>query len=116
MVILQTKSAEKREIREKDIAWANAVKERDQWSCVICGSTYAPNAHHIIPREVKEYKYEVDNGISLCVLHHKFSRKISAHNNPLAFFLWLQRFRTPFFLLATERTKRLLEGEGVIIS
>ena len=72
-----------------DKAWAYAVKERDGFACVICGSTIKPNAHHILPRELHETKLDISNGISLCCKHHLFSREISAHNNPLAFFVWM---------------------------
>lgn len=74
---------------KEDRAWALAVKERDNFACVICGSTIKPNAHHILPRELHNTKLDISNGISLCVKHHLFSREISAHNNPLAFFKWM---------------------------
>ena len=77
----------------EDIAWANAVKDRDQRKCVICGDTNGLNAHHIIPRENHETKFDIENGISLCPIHHFFNRQISAHNNPLAFFMWLEKNR-----------------------
>jgi hypothetical protein len=112
---LSRTNPEKEERRLKDLAWANFIKERDGWACSICGSIYGPCAHHIIPREIEEYRYMWDNGITLCVKCHKFSRIISAHNNPLAFMLWLKRFRTTFFLLAEKRTKELLRNEGVIL-
>jgi len=88
-------------LREKD--WSLAIRSRDGWNCVICGSPAHTNAHHIIPREHKKYKFDLDNGITLCTKHHKFSRQISAHNNPMAFFLWLQRYRYAQFCLAVER-------------
>ena len=76
-----------------DYAWAKAVKERDNFACVICGSTIKPNAHHILPRELHDTKLDLSNGISLCCKHHLFSREISAHNNPLAFFVWMETNR-----------------------
>ena len=80
-------------LTKEDTAWANSVKTRDGWACVICGSQFRPNAHHIIPRENHDFKYDIDNGLTLCPKHHMFSRIISAHNNPLAFFAWLEKFR-----------------------
>jgi predicted restriction endonuclease len=77
----------------EDKAWANAVKDRDGRKCVICGDTERLNAHHIIVRENHETKYDIHNGISLCPMHHLFNRRISAHNNPLGFFLWLEENR-----------------------
>lgn len=69
--------------------WSLAVKARDDNKCVVCGDTKLLNAHHIIPREIKELRFKIENGISLCPLHHQFGLKISAHRNPFAFFAWL---------------------------
>ena len=79
-------------ITKEDKEWANQVKERDG-ECVICGEKEKLNAHHIIPREIHETKLDINNGISLCPKHHIFSRIISAHNNPLGFFIWLIKNR-----------------------
>ena len=116
MVILTKKLLNPDREKEKILedAWATYIKSRDNWSCVICGSQYHPNAHHIVPREHKCYKFELDNGITLCTKHHKFSRVISAHNNPLAFFLWLQRYYPSFYSVAVERNKELMLGEILI--
>lgn len=111
ITLSKLQSQERKEQRELDEFWATAIKNRDNWECVICGSKYAPNAHHIIPRENKSYRYEEDNGISLCVKHHKFSRIISAHNNPLAFFLWLMLYRPDQYFKAVKRTRQLTKGE-----
>ena len=89
---------------KEDRAWATSVKERDGFACVICnkkqGTPYISNkgrqvkinihAHHILPRELHGTKYDIFNGITLCPKHHFFSREISAHNNPLAFFIWME--------------------------
>ena len=90
-----------------DKAWALKVKERDDFACVICniknGEEYFSNkgkrvtawlhSHHILPRELHGTKLDVSNGITLCSKHHLFSREISAHNNPLAFFIWMEQYR-----------------------
>jgi hypothetical protein len=49
----------------------------------------------LIPREIKELKYDLDNLVTLCPTHHKYSLEISAHRNPLAFFIWLRANRMP---------------------
>ena len=108
-------SKERVEQKEKDLQWAQQIKARDSFICVICGLPFFPNAHHIIPREVKEYRHESSNGVTLCRNHHKFSRVISAHNNPLAFYLWLERFRPLTFEIAKSRTKEILSKEGILI-
>ncbi len=102
--------------RELDDAWATMIKARDNWACVICGSTYKPQAHHLVPREHKQYKYEPDNGITLCLLHHKFSRVISAHNAPLAFWFWLSRYHSSFAQKAKERIIKIAESEGICLT
>ena len=80
----EQKRLEKKEKTRKDKAWAILVKERDK-ACVICGEIKRLNAHHIIPREVKETRWLLENGVSLCPGCHKF-RVNSAHRNPLWFF------------------------------
>ena len=101
------------ELLKKDREWANDVKNRDGWACVICGNKDKPNAHHILVRERHSYKYEVDNGITLCVLHHLFSRHISAHNASLPFYTWLAANRPEQFEIATERSLKIIENESV---
>jgi hypothetical protein len=80
-------------LTKEDKDWAYQVKKRDGFSCVICGSLIRPNAHHLIARENKETKLDVDNGLTLCPRHHFFCRQVSAHNNPLGLWIWLERYR-----------------------
>lgn len=89
----QTKSYQnelaKKELKLRDKAWQLLVKERDGFKCVICGRSDILHVHHIIAREVKEFRWDVDNGITLCPLHHKYSFEISAHRNAFLFYIWL---------------------------
>jgi hypothetical protein len=80
------------EEKEADISWARQIKDQAKWRCEICGSPDRPNAHHIIPREFRQTRHDLNNGISLCVKHHKFSLEISPHKNAFAFFEWLQKY------------------------
>lgn len=87
--------------------WARLVKERDGDSCVIChahkGDLYINkkgktlkviiHAHHIIPKEILEFIYDIMNGISLCPKHHKYCKEISAHKNSFVFIIWLMENR-----------------------
>ena len=110
------KSPEKIEEERIYKEWADSIKKGDSYSCFICEAHESLNSHHIVPREHKEFLLEYDNGITLCTKHHKFSRVISAHNNPLAFFLILQKYRPKQYEKAVERTKKiLLDNEGIVL-
>jgi len=59
--------------------------------CVMCGSTKRLNAHHLLSyRLYKKYRYDINNGLSLCSGCHKF-RKGSPHQDPLIFADWLNK-------------------------
>ena len=93
--------------------WAEEVKHRDA-SCVICQKTKMLNAHHIIPREILETRYNLLNGISLCPSHHRFSRKLSAHQNPLAFFMWMVRNRQEQIEYLMKKCNTILTDHGLL--
>lgn len=90
------KLKEARRLRnKKDKEWREAVKKRDNDKCVIndnCSTGFI-QAHHIIPRENKIFRHDVDNGVCLCPRHHKYSYDLSAHKNSFVFFLWLLEHR-----------------------
>jgi predicted restriction endonuclease len=94
----------------EDTAWANAVKDRDGRKCVICGSTQMLNAHHIIARENHETKFDLQNGLSLCPLHHFFNRQLSAHNNPLGMFMWLEKNRPEQLAYVKSKLQEILDN------
>jgi len=82
----------KRKLKE----WSIAVRNRDENKCVICNSTEFLNAHHIFPKEAKRYRdlrFDINNGITLCSRHHKYSYDNSPHKNPLVFIVWLIKNR-----------------------
>lgn len=72
----------KKELKKKDKEWALVVRKRFNNQCVICGNTKFLNSHHIIPREIKETRHDIRNGVLLCVKHHKFGI-FSFHRNAL---------------------------------
>lgn len=80
-------------LTKEDKDWAKKVKERDGLKCVICQSSFKPNAHHIIVRENHLTKFDLENGLTLCPKHHLFCRRISAHNNPIGLLIWLEKNR-----------------------
>jgi predicted restriction endonuclease len=61
--------------------WAKEVKARDDFTCQICGKqgVYL-NSHHIYSfAHYKDKRFDVDNGITLCVFHHEMFHKIYGH-------------------------------------
>lgn len=47
------------------------VLERDNYKCVICNSNMNLEVHHIKPyAKYKEFRTDINNGITLCELHH----------------------------------------------
>lgn len=78
----------KKELKLKDKAWSIEIR-RD--CCLICCTTEHLNAHHLIPREIKETRHELRNGVSLCARHHKYSYEVSAHKNSAMFLLILKQ-------------------------
>ena len=52
--------------------WARAVKNRDGYQCVNCGSTKRPEAHHILSYVAcEERQIDLANGVTLCRKCHK---------------------------------------------
>ncbi len=56
------------------IQWRKSVFGRDNYTCRLCGSGKGGNlnAHHIYPwKDYKYLRYDVDNGITLCIKCHR---------------------------------------------
>jgi hypothetical protein len=55
------------------IAWRNSVYKRDDYTCLNCGVRGGDvQAHHVTPfSESPELRYEVDNGVTLCIRCHQ---------------------------------------------
>ena len=52
------------------MTWAQKVKQRDNYTCVLCGAP-GEHAHHIKPVSYfYDHRYDVDNGITLCKSCH----------------------------------------------
>ena len=85
----------KRTAKQKYKEWADAIKERDNWTCQVCG-TYHKNSDpraiqsaHILSKEnYKELMLDENNGITLCFACHK-NAKISSHLDGFVFSVWL---------------------------
>lgn len=81
-----------------DEAWSKLVKLRAGNKCEYCKKTNNLNSHHIFSRSKKSTRWDVLNGISLCVAHHTFSSSFSAHKTPLEFIDWLTKYKGQDFI------------------
>jgi len=77
-----------------DTAWSLLVKLRAGMKFEI-QNCHKPvlNSHHIYSRSKKSTRWDVLNGICLCVGHHVFSSTFSAHKTPLEFVRWLEEYK-----------------------
>ncbi len=64
--------------RQKDMrgasykSWRYTVLFKDSHKCIICGKSKTLNVHHIYPyHSYPNLRYDINNGATLCKLHHK---------------------------------------------
>jgi hypothetical protein len=81
-----------------DIAWSKLVKLRAGNKCEYCMRQTNLNSHHIFSRSKKSTRWDVLNGVCLCVGHHTFSSKFSAHKTPTEFHIWLEETKGSDFI------------------
>ena len=68
---------EKKHLDTKYKYWMLSVKKRDNWKCKINNSDCSGRleSHHILSwKDFPELRYEINNGITLCISHHPRSR------------------------------------------
>jgi len=75
--------------KKLDDAWSLACKKKAGWKCEVCGARKSLNSHHIVGRRNRTLRWDLRNGVCLCVSHHKFGLE-SAHEDPLWFKEWLE--------------------------
>lgn len=103
-----------------DKAWSELVKLRAGMKCEIhgCGKTVL-NSHHIYSRSKKSVRWDVINGICLCVGHHTFSSSFSAHKTPLEFIRWLDEYKGKDYMnrlmLKANSTSKLFKFEKELL-
>lgn len=74
-----------------DDAWSLLVKLRANSMCEVCGKSNPLNSHHVWSRRNKSVRWDLDNGVCLCVGHHIGVK--SAHKDPMWFSDWIREKR-----------------------
>lgn len=75
----------KSDLKICDELWSKLVKVRARFKCEYCWKTTYLNSHHIFSRNNYSTRFDLDNGICLCVAHHTMSSTFSAHKTPMEF-------------------------------
>lgn len=75
-----------------DNLWRQKVYENGGKRCEYCNKTEKLNAHHIFSRSNYVVRWDLDNGVCLCVSHHIFG-KMSFHKSPIEMLEWLKKKR-----------------------
>lgn len=76
-----------------DNLWSKLVKIKAHNKCEKCGKQNALNSHHVYSRSNRSTRWDLNNGVCLCVGCHIFSSKFSAHKTPLEFVEWIRDSR-----------------------
>lgn len=92
----KTKSLKKVE-KELDTSWSELVKLRAGNQCEICHKQTQLNSHHIFSRSKKSIRWDVKNGVCLCVGHH-IGNVFSAHKTSFEFSMWLLSMKGKTFM------------------
>ena len=90
---ISVKSLEK----ELDKEWSLLVKLRAGMKCEYCGNRKQLNSHHLNSRAKRTVRWDVSNGISLCVNHH-IGSEFSAHKTSIQFTMWLIKYKGQEFM------------------
>jgi len=95
--------------KEMDGIWAKKVFERDGHKCQVCmkileGRNKHP--HHVLPRQLKGLRWDVNNGITLCYYHHKIGI-YSPHQNAIWFFGWMNENKPQQLKYCIEKLKSI---------
>ena len=106
----------KKETHEK---WITKIKERDNYTCQICGKKFDKNdcqylqVAHILAKETyPELKYDDENVLSLCYKHHRGKDKLSNHLNGFVFVHWFEKkFKHRYYYLLNKIDKDFYKNE-----
>lgn len=77
--------------RKASKSWGTYIHTK-YTGCLVCGKTHGKlDAHHLLTKGSQNaLKHHPMNGVLLCVHHHKWDRKMSAHGTPELFKRWLE--------------------------
>jgi len=87
---------------QKCLNWSKEVKERDNFKCIVPGcNNHDLESHHLDNwSDYPEKRYDLDNGITLCIEHHKSANGYSFHtifghngNIQEQFIEWIEMFK-----------------------
>lgn len=92
-----------------DRLWSQAIREKWDWRCAVCGHRKT-EAHHLIPRQHQATRYDLRNGIGLCPRCHKFDEDISPHQNAFGWIRWLSVNHPSIAEWVTENDRPKFEG------
>ena len=110
-------------IKVLDEVWRDIVKLRVGGKCEFCHKDKYINSHHIYSRTNYATRWDLDNGIALCAMHHMLGN-FSAHKSPMEFSEWIatykgkdwltkikQRAKSPYKKTNYEEVLRLLQSQ-----
>ena len=88
------KKSQRKKLEDKlDQLWRDKVKEIANYRCEYCGiRDKRLNSHHIFSRSNKSVRWDLDNGLCLCVSHHSLGN-LSAHKSPMEFSDWIKEYK-----------------------
>lgn len=72
---------------------SNLVKLKAWCKCEHCWKTEKLNSHHIFSRINYSTRFDLENGVCLCVWCHTMSSKFSAHRTPMEFADRIKEYR-----------------------
>ena len=75
-----------------DNLWSEIVKLKADNQCEYCHKTEGLNSHHVFSRSNYPLRWDMDNGVCLCALHHILG-SFSAHKAPLEFAEFIKKLR-----------------------
>ena len=92
----------KPEEKQADILWSRAIKKRAGGRCELCGKE-GREAHHLFKRQYKSVRWDLDNGVCLCLGCHHL-----AHSKPAQFAEWIINRRGKAWYDRLEQRKNVL--------